>query len=122
MTINNKATIHKNNSLANIDTTKHTPKRAPYKIELCLAELLTRGEAGLFELEALQAYGDTALHSTISTLANSHGFTFRRLDHRHTNQFGLVVHFTRYILTDDEQIDKAKSQLKHYRTKRGLAA
>lgn len=100
----------------------NTPKRAPYKIELCLVELLEHGEAGLIELEALQAYGETCLHTTISTLSNAHGLTFKRSSHQHRSKRGPIAIFTRYSLADDEQIKKAQKLLKHYRTKRGLAA
>jgi len=107
---------------ASNDAANNTVKRAPYKIELCLMELLARKDSGLIELEALQAYGETCLHTTISTLSNDHGLAFKRDGHKHASKHGLVVRFTRYILANDEQVDKAKALLKHYRVKRGLAA
>ena len=107
---------------ASIDAANNTAKRAPYKIELCLMELLARRESGLIELEALQAYGETCLHTTISTLSNAHALTFERGSHQHRSKRGPIAIFTRYSLVNDEQSDKAKALLKHYRTKRGLAA
>jgi len=102
--------------------TNNTPKRAPFKIELCIVELLERRESGLIELEALQAYGETCLHTTISTLSNAHGLTFKRSSHQHRSKRGPITIFTRYSLANEEQIKKAETLLKRYRNKRGLAA
>ena len=92
------------------------------KIELCLIELLERGESGLIALEALEAYGDTCLHSTISTLSNDHGLTFKRSRHRHKSERGHTTIFVRYSLANDEQVKKAQTLLKHYRAMRGIVA
>jgi hypothetical protein len=71
--------------------TNNTAKRAPYKIELCSVELLERGESGLIELEAFQAYGETCLHTTVSKLSNAHGLTFKRSSHQHRSKRGLAA-------------------------------
>ncbi len=99
------------------DNNKKTIK-IPTKLELCLQELLIRGDAGLAELEALNSYGDTCLHSTISTLANSKGLIFKRVPEKHTHQRGGVTRFTRYSLFNGEEKVKAKMLLNHYRTMR----
>lgn len=98
------------------------PKRPPYKIELCITELLERGDAGLVELEAFQAYGETCLHSSISTLANKHNLEFTRVSHRHNSKRNVIVHFIRYSLLNEQQIDGAKALLLQYRSKRNVAA
>jgi hypothetical protein len=94
--------------------------KPPTKIELCLIELLKHGAHGLIELEALAAYGETSLHSTISTLANSKDLTFKREKQIHKNRQGGAVYFTRYSLLNDDEITKAKSLLNTYQAKRGL--
>lgn len=82
-------------------------------------ELLSRGDAGMIELEAFSAYGDTCLHSTISTLANSHGIFFFRQDKQpHRHRHGGIAYFTRYYLTDDKAKEKAERLLELYRKKR----
>jgi len=94
--------------------------KPPTKIELCLIELLKHGAHGLIELEALAAYGETSLHSTVSTLANSKGLIFKREKQRHNNRRGGAVYFTRYSLLNDGEITKAKSLLNTYQAKRGF--
>lgn len=66
------------------------------KYIVCLRYLLERGS--LVELEAFRLYGETCLHSTISTLANSYGFTFHRVSEKHRHRGGGDTHFTRYSL------------------------
>jgi len=102
--------------------TKIIPKRPPYKIELCIAELLERGDAGLVELEALQAYGETCLHSSISTLANKYKLEFKRVSHKHNTKRNSTVYFIRYSLLNEQQRGGAKALLSQYRSKRNVAA
>ena len=104
-----------------INTSKKKIK-APLKIELCLVELLKRGDKGLVELEALNAYGETCLHSTISTLANDKGLKFKRQTESHIHQHRGKVYFTRYSLLDDKETEKAQMLLNDYECKRGVAA
>jgi hypothetical protein len=94
--------------------------KSPLKIELCLMELLKRGDRGLVELEAFQAYNETCLHTTISTLANSKNLAFKREKESHIHQHRGEVYFTRYSLLNDEETNKALVLLNHYRSKRGL--
>lgn len=86
------------------------PRRTP-KYIVSLKELIERGEAGLNELEALSAYGETALHSTISTLCNGHGLEFKRVFEPHRHRRGGITHFMRYTLIDR---DKALSMVQPY--------
>lgn len=95
--------------------------KSPLKIELCLMELLNRGETGLVELEALQAYGETCLHTMISTLANSKDLIFKRQKESHIHQYRGEVYFTRYSLLNDTETRKAQALLAYYENKRGAA-
>jgi hypothetical protein len=93
---------------------KSTKIRPPFKIELCIDELLIRGSDGMIELEALQAYGETCLHTTVSSLANRHGLLIDRKSEPHKHRRGGTTHFTRYSLIDDKSVAKALNLLKHY--------
>jgi len=95
-----------------------TKKKAPFKIELCIDELIFRSSGGITELEALQAYGETCLHSTISTLANRHGLIIERKMEPHKHRRGGLTHFTRYSLVDEKSIKKAHDILGHYSKRR----
>jgi hypothetical protein len=93
---------------------KCTKIKAPFKIELCIDELLLRSSDGMIELEALQAYGETCLHSTISTLSNRHDLIIDRKTEPHQHRRGGMTHFTRYSLIDEESIKKAQNILAFY--------
>jgi len=95
--------------------------RPPYKLELCVKELLKRCEAGLTQLEALNAYGETCLHTTISTLVSNKGLAFKRVPAPHTHRHGGKAIFVRYSLLNEEEIAKAKVLLNYFENKRGLA-
>jgi len=96
-----------------------TPTRPPYKIETCALEFIKRGSTGMIQLEANQAYGETCLHSEISSLVHKHNITFSRVTESVTNRVGLVSSFTRYALLT-ESIDRAKRLVNHCRKRRGL--
>lgn len=74
-----------------------TSKKLPKKI-IALKHLMSRS---LTTLEALSLYGETALHSTVSELANTHGLDFNRVREPHINQAGSTVYFVRYALSHD---------------------
>lgn len=95
--------------------------RPPYKLELCIKEFLKRCEAGLIQLEALNAYGETCLHTTVATLANDKGLVFKRVPVPHIHRHGGKAIFTRYSLLNEEERAKAKVLLNHFENKRGLA-
>lgn len=73
-----------------------TYRPLPKKI-LALKHLIKHS---LITLEASRLYGDTALHSTISTLSNTHGITFERKREAHIHQNGGLTYFTRYTLSE----------------------
>jgi hypothetical protein len=96
-------------------------KHPPFKIELCLTELITRGDLGLNQLEAFNAYGETALHSTISALANDHGLLIKRVREPHTHRHGALTHFNRYSLNTIDSMSHAKKIVTTYAKQRGVA-
>lgn len=75
-------------------TTTKKPRK-PTKWALCL-HLLT--QRPLYSIQANRAYGDTALHSTISTLTHSYGMDFRRDPIRVRCRNGELKTFTLYTL------------------------
>ncbi|WAJ69752.1 hypothetical protein [Catenovulum adriaticum] len=91
-----------------IQLESNTNTKHPTKLENCLFELIKRGNAGLFELEAFNTYGETCLHSTISTLHNRYGLNFIRDKHHHMRGNQVLVIFTRYKLIGDARIEGIK--------------
>lgn len=73
--------------------------KAPTKIARVLAHLLHTGSLNRFEAERI---GDHCLHSTISSLANSHGLTFKRISEKVPNHWGQPCEVTRYSLPESE--------------------
>ncbi|SIS82658.1 helix-turn-helix domain-containing protein [Neptunomonas antarctica] len=90
--------------------TSNKAKPLPLKI-IALTHLLKRS---LITLEATSLYGDTALHSTISTLTHKHGLVFHRKRVTHQHRHGRSVYFTRYTLSDDSR-ETAEALVKHYK-------
>jgi len=80
--------------------TTSAPKKLP-KYIITLIHLLERKSAGLNELEAFRLYGETCLHSTISSLDNGHGIAFKRKREPHEHRGGGKTHFMRYWLADE---------------------
>ncbi|MAC45539.1 MAG: hypothetical protein CMI12_01620 [Oceanospirillum sp.] len=83
--------------------------KTPKKI-IALQHLMERS---LNQLEALPLYGETCLHSTISTLSNDHDIDFDRVREQHQHQGGGITHFMRYTLTDDSR-SQAQALVNHY--------
>jgi len=94
--------------------------RPPLKIELCLTIFLEKERHGLNQLEAFKAYGETCLHSTVSSLYNRHGINLIRNTEQHIHQRGDRTHFVRYALVESKSIDKAIALLIKMREKRGV--
>lgn len=69
-------------------------RKLPKKI-VALNLLLKRS---LIQPEAYAAYGETCLHTVISTLSNEHGIAFARVSEKYGN-YG--ARFTRYTLQED---------------------
>jgi hypothetical protein len=72
------------------------------KFIITLIHLVELKNQGLNELEALTLYGETCLHSTISTLKNSHGISFNKKIERHRHRGGGITRFMRYSISDSE--------------------
>ena len=97
-----------------------TEMRPPYKIELALNALLNKGPQGITQPEAFNAYRESCLHTTISSLKNERGIGFVS-----EPDFETVVHFyqkpfNRYWLATDEDRVMALKLLNAYRANRGL--
>lgn len=80
------------------------------KYIICLRTLLDRS---LTELEALNLYGETCLHSTISTLYNKKEIRFHRKPEAHKHRGGGVVYFMRYRIYETDR-KKALALIKPY--------
>ncbi len=80
------------------------------KFIISLSHLMTRS---LNELEALSLYGETCLHSTISTLKNKYGIDFCRVRESHQHRRGGKTSFMRYTLQKRYK-EKAANLLKRY--------
>ncbi|WP_293267698.1 hypothetical protein [Neptunomonas sp.] len=83
------------------------------KYIIALAYFTQRLEQGMNQLEALQLYGETCLHSTVSDLANKSDYAFIRIDEPHRHQHGGNTHFRRYWLKH-ELVDKAHKHINTY--------
>ncbi|MFW8589914.1 hypothetical protein ACOI22_03840 [Glaciecola sp. 2405UD65-10] len=94
------------------------PAKPPLKVELCLSMMLANGPNGSNQLEAFSEYGETCLHSTISTLANSHGILIHRQTEKHRNRAGGFAHFTRYTLADPYSVELAHALLQRLKARR----
>ena len=87
-------------------TATSKPVKSPKKI-VALKHLLT---TSLISPEAHSLYGDTALHSTISSLWNTHSIGFDRKPEKH-GIYGAL--FTRYTLQESSR-EKAHQLIVHY--------
>lgn len=102
-----------------LDTVDCTPKHPPIKNERSLELALIKGPLGFTQPEAFAIYGESCLHSTISTLQNDHGILFNRRPDKSTIKHYRQKPFYRYWLADCHQSEKALTLLNHYRRKRG---
>lgn len=87
---------------------KRTSNKTP-KYIICLQYFLARQADGLNELDALRLYNETCLHSTVSTLSNKHGISFKRKFEPHKHRNGGTTHFMRYWLEDVNRAVKMTS-------------
>lgn len=103
-----------------VDADKLAPTRPPFKVELALFTILSRGATGINQPEAHEAYRESCLHSTISQLKNGSGISFTAFADLDTVRYFNQKPFNRYWLTRDSDRIKAENLLNHYRQKRGL--
>ena len=92
---------------ATVNSTTHPLPKFIITLEL----MISRGDIGLNQLEAFRIYGETCLHSTVSTLANNHGMGFSRIREPHKHRNRRKVHFMRYRL---DSIQNALALINHY--------
>jgi hypothetical protein len=82
--------------LATATTTATSQKKLPKKI-IALKYLMLRS---MIQPEAHELYGETCLHTTISTLWNEHGIAFKRV----AETYGKFdARFTRYTLIEESR-------------------
>jgi len=101
-------------------TGKSIAKRPPYKLEISLLLFLRLGKEGMNQPEANRAYGETCLHTTVSTLQNDYGIGLFRRSEPWKHRYGGSTHFTRYWLADGKAEPLAISLLNKLRQKRGM--
>ena len=84
-------------------TLNTSPPPATPKYIITLKLMLSRDKTGLNQLEAFNVYGETCLHSTVSTLANKYGIEFDREREPHKHRGGGTTHFMRYRIGSSEK-------------------
>lgn len=108
----NKATLK---SSPNHDSpSDYTPTRGPTKIEECLILLLTRQETHTHH--ASRAYGDSCLHTEVSSIQKTHGIIIDRVYKKVPNARSRN-NYAHYFLVGENRI-KAKILVDKLRTKR----
>ena len=96
----------------NRSTAIHEPVKKVKRVKKLVALKLLKHRS-LIEPEALALYGETCLHSTISTLWNTHNIKFIRVPEK----YGVFdARFTRYTLHPDST-KAANDLIKHYEQK-----
>ena len=91
-----------------------TPK-PPTKAEACMSAFLKLGT--MTTIDANREYGDTALHSIISTLTHKHGVEFTGEYEGFTNRVGKKIYVKRY---KPKNIKEMKRVLNNLRIARGV--
>ena len=99
-------------------TTKST--KPPFKMEVAARAFIECGTDGMNSLEANNEYGETCLHTSVSTLTHNHGINFKYQPESIKNRAGSISRFTRYSLLTDDDVLRAKKLINHYRSRRGL--
>ena len=108
----------KQGSTDRTSTTNST--RPPYKLETSITLFVERGDKGMYQQEANQEYGESCLHTVVSTLTHKHGIKFRTEPCPVVNRVGTTARFVRYFLADGMEV-KAQQLINHYRKRRNLA-
>ena len=108
------ATSTNESSTTHLDSGHTTPTKGPTKIEECFILLLTRHETNTYD--ANQTYGDSCLHTEISSIQKNHGILVGRVRKKVPNSrsSAAVAH---YFLIGDNRI-KAMALVDKLRAKR----
>jgi hypothetical protein len=96
------------------------PTKPPFKIEVAAILLVKRCHQGVIQPEAHRVYGESCLHTSVSTLFNNYGIRFKRQPESITNRAGSVSNYTRYTLLDEVDLLRIKKLIDRYRARRGL--
>ena len=99
------------------DTTKDTPR----KCELSLFTVLSSGKSGVIQPEAARVYGESCLHSSISTMRNEYGLIILGKPEKYQHRHGGHTHFHRYRFASYQAGLKGLEVLNHLRKRRGRA-
>jgi len=97
------------------------PNRPPFKLETVLMMFIEYGHSGMNQLEACKEYGESCLHTSVSTLYNQHGIIFKRKQENIKNRVGTTSRFTRYWFFSERDERKAENLINSFRKRRGLA-
>lgn len=95
--------------------------KPPFKVELALYAILHKGAQGITQPEAFNAYRESCLHTTVSSLKNEKGIGFISEPDFETVIFFNQKPFNRYWLATDEDRVMALKLLNAYRSNRGLS-
>ncbi|MFW8589878.1 hypothetical protein ACOI22_03650 [Glaciecola sp. 2405UD65-10] len=114
------AATHNLDDSTDLNTGKSIAKRPPFKLEISLLLFLRLGKEGMNGPEAYQAYGESCLNTTVSTLQNERGICFCRRSEQWTHRHNGKTHFHRYWLADGKAELMAISLLNELRNKRGM--
>ena len=108
------ATSINESSTTRLDSDHPTPTKGPTKVEEYLALLLTRHETTTYD--ANRAYGDSCLHTEISSIQKNRGILVGRVKKKVPNSRSnaAVAH---YFLIGDNRI-KAMALVDRFRAKR----
>lgn len=90
------------------------------KYIVALECFLERQEQGLTTLEAMNLYGDTCLHTTVSDLCNNRGLGFRRVPEEHCHRGGGKTKLMRYWLLP-QSVEQATAVIESYKNKKAPA-
>jgi len=102
-------------SLSGDKKLKNNTPKPPTKAEACMTAFLKLGTMNT--IEANKEYGDTALHSIVSTLTHKHGVEFTGEYESFINRVGKKIYVKRY---KPKNIKEMKRVLNNMRIARGF--
>ena len=94
---------------------KNSTPKPPTKAEACMSAFLKFGTMNT--IEANKEFGDTALHSTVSTLTHVHGVEFTGEYEGFINRVGKKIYVKRY---KPKSVKEMKRVLNRMRAARGV--
>jgi hypothetical protein len=94
-------------------------KSIPTKHELCCLELLKAGPTGISKLTTLNAYGETALPTTISQLGLQRGLNIHRAPRKHIHRRGGTTYLNQYWIPTRREAWKVAMLIRFLQNERG---